>query len=909
MASKKPTQIQKKAPSKFPIVGIGASAGGLAAFESFFSAIPTETNSGMAFVLIQHLAPDHESLLSNIIQNYTRMEVFEVENGMPAQPNCVYIIPPNRDMAILNNTFQLLEPSLPHGHRLPIDFFFHSLAQDQHKRAIAIILSGTGSDGSKGIASIKAQGGIVMAEDLDSCEFDGMPKSAINTGLVDYVLPPGQMLEQLISSIEHPAKRSAKNLSVSESKENDLHKIFILLHDQTGHDFSQYKPSTVNRRIQRRMAVQHIDSLQKYAKYLQHTPAEIDALFGDLLIGVSNFFRDPEAFAILKADIIPKILSQKPSGSSIRVWSTGCSTGEEAYSIAILFKECMEETKQNFTVQIFATDIDPKAIAIARAGTYPSSISDHVSKERLAHFFTPLSDENGYKIHKSIRDMLIFSQQNVIKDPPFSKLDLLSCRNLLIYMDVQLQKRVIPLFHYALNPQGILFLGSSESVGEYSDLFATLDQPSKIYQRKETNHSLHYTTALPKRFPPSANISTALPKVAKKKTKEALLQQSTQTESLLTAQGETLIDNILKKAREELRRELATQLHKAAMGKEIVHAANTPLHESDSDIEDLQHELFNQKEFLNTANAKLEISNEELKSFNEEMQSLNEELQSTNEELETSKEELQSVNEELSTVNTELQTKVSDLSRSNNDMNNLLAGTGIGTIFVDHNMCILRFTPAVTQIIHLILSDLGRPVGHILSNIHGYDRLVADTQAVLDTLVPKEIEVQTAEKLWYTLRIQPYRTLENVIEGAVISFVNITETVQMREALQKANELSRLAVVLRDAHDAITVQDMDGHILAWNNGAVRMYGWSEAEALSMNVSDRIPQKQRKKELSKLHELSQDEILKPYRTQRLTKKGDTIEVWMTATSLIDEHGKMYAIATTERAKSPAILSNI
>lgn len=982
MAPRKPPKIQTKALSEFPIVGIGASAGGLAAFEAFFSAVSTDTDLGMAFVLIQHLSPDHKSLLSDIIRHYTRMEVFEVENGMPVQPNCIYIIPPNHDMAILNGTFQLLEPSLPHGQRLPIDFFFHSLAQDQHKHAIAIILSGTGSDGSKGIASIKADGGIVMAQDLDSCEYDGMPKSAIDTGLVDYVLPPAQMLKQLSTSIKQPVKHSAKHLSAHASKENDLHKVFVLLRDQTGHDFSQYKPSTIHRRIERRMAIGHIDSLQDYAKHLQQTPSEIDALFNDLLIGVTNFFRDPEAFAFLKEHIIPKMLSLKPSGSTIRVWTTGCSTGEEAYSIAILLKECMEEMKQNFAVQIFATDIDPKAIVIARAGAYPRDISGHVSEERLARFFTPLGDGSGYRIHKNIRDMLVFSEQNMIKDPPFSRLDLLSCRNLLIYMDAELQKKLIPLFHYALAPEGILFLGSSESIGEFSDLFATLDQQSKLYQRKETDHSYKYTIRSSKRLSPSANVRTPLPKVAEKNThpaklplreltEQTLLQQCALTGILVTNQGdilylhghtgmylelppgEVLLNNILKMAREGLRRELTTALHKATVSKQVVRATNlrikmidristvnitvhpllqpeestlylviiedvpllaeaehsittrNPSHNSDSHIEELKHELLAQEEFLNAANAKLEISNEELKSFNEEMQSLNEELQSTNEELETSKEELQSVNEELSTVNAELQTKVADLSRSNNDMNNLLAGTGIGTIFVDHKLCILRFTPAVTQIIHLIPSDLGRPIGHIVSNLLGYDRLVADTQAVLDTLIPKEVEVQTAEKLWYILRIQPYRTLENVIEGAVISFVNITETVLMREALHNANELSRLAVVVRDAHDAITVQDMDGRILAWNNGAVRMYGWSEAEALNMNVSDRIPQKQRKKELSKLHELSHDEILKPYRTQCLTKKGDTVEVWMTATTLINENGKMYAIATTERAKLPKI----
>ncbi len=963
------------------IVAIGASAGGLAAFEAFFSNMSSDVETDIAFVLIQHLSPDHKSLLTDIIRHYTQMEVFEVEDGMRVVPNCVYVIPPNRKMAIHDGCLQLFEPSAPHGQRLPIDFFFHSLAQDQHERSIAIILSGTGSDGTQGIAAIKREGGIVLAQELDSAEYKGMPQSAIETGLVDYILTPNQMPKQIIASLTPSAKKPHTIVSEEVSKENNsLTKIFILLRDQTGHDFSQYKPNTMHRRIERRMAVQRIEKINEYVKFLQQTPDEVDALFNDLLIGVTNFFRDPEAFIYLKEIVFPKILALKPSGSTIRIWTTGCSTGEEAYSIAILLKEYMEAMKQNYVVQLFATDIDAKAIAIARSGLYPSDIASNVSQERLTHFFT-LQSDGSYRIHKSIRDMLVFSEQNVIKDPPFSKLDLLSCRNLLIYMSSELQKRLIPLFHYALNPDGILFLGSSESIGEYGDLFSILDQSSKLYQRKEDPQTGAYSNVAKRVFTPTLTARTALPHVVEKNTpspkiplreltEQALLQQSALTGVLVNAQGDILylhgrsgmylelptgesnVNNILKMAREGLRRDLSSALHKATLDKQIVqreglsvtvnerviplnvtirplaltseepllylviieeHPSVTTddtlscslnsLPDTDERIKELKHELHTQEEFLNAANSKLEISNEELKSFNEEMQSLNEELQSTNEELETSKEELQSVNEELSTVNAELQTKVADLSRSNNDMNNLLAGTGIGTVFVDHNLCILRFTPAITQIIHLILSDLGRPVGHIASNLIGYDRLVADTQSVLDTLLPKEVEVQTVEKMWYTLRIQPYRTLDNVIEGAVISFVNITETVHMREALRHANERSRLSVVVQDAHDAITVQDLDGRILAWNKGAVRMYGWSEAEALSMNVSDRIPQTQRKNALAKLHDLSQDEILQPYRTERITKKGTIVEVWMTSTALMDENGKMYAIATTERARAP------
>ncbi|MEI6310577.1 MAG: chemotaxis protein CheB, partial [bacterium] len=426
----------------FPIVGIGASAGGLAAFEAFFSGMPADADPGMAFVLVQHLAPDHESILTDLIRRYTRMQVFEVEDGMAVQPNCAYIIPPNRDMAFLNGTLQLMEPSAPRGQRLPIDFFFRSLAQDQHERAICIVLSGTGSDGTQGVRAIKGEGGMVMVQNPASTEYDGMPRSAIGTGLVDYELPPAEMPAQLIVYVAHAFGKPAGMHSFvpAPKAENALKKIFILLRAQTGHDFSQYKPSTVNRRIERRLAVHQIKTMDSYVKYLQQTPAEVEALFRDLLIGVTSFFRDPEAFQVLEQQVIPKLFAGKPSSAVIRIWSPGCSTGEEAYSIAILLAERQEAMKQSFKVQVFATDIDSQAIATARVGLYPAGIAADLSPERLARFFSVETDGNAYRIQKGIRDMLVFSEQDVIKDPPFSKLDLLSCRNLLIYMGGDLQK-------------------------------------------------------------------------------------------------------------------------------------------------------------------------------------------------------------------------------------------------------------------------------------------------------------------------------------------------------------------------------------------------------------------------------------------------------------------------------------
>ena len=966
-----------------PVVGIGASAGGLAAFEAFFSGMPADTDPGMAFVLVQHLAPDHKSILTDLVGRYTRMKVFEVADGMAVEPNCAYIIPPNRDMALLNGTLQLMEPAAPRGHRLPIDFFFRSLAQDQRERAIGIVLSGTGSDGTQGVRAIKGEGGMAMAQNPKSTEYDGMPASAIATGLVDYVLPAAEMPAQLIAYVAHALGKTSLPVSPAAPKSEDaLKKIFLLLRAQTGHDFSQYKQSTVVRRVERRMAVHQIERLEEYVRYLQRNPADVEALFRDLLIGVTSFFRDPEAFGALQEHAIPRLFAGKPAGALIRVWVPGCSTGEEAYSLAILLQERMEELKQSFKLQVFATDIDRRAIDCARAGIYPASIAGDVSAERLARFFSQEPDGSAYRIQKSIRDRVIFSEQNVIKDPPFSKLDLISCRNLLIYMGGGLQKKLFPLFHYALNPDGMLFLGTSETVGEFVDLFATLDRKSKLYQRREEVAGAHRTGLLP-RLPGDESVAPPPGKVPgeskvplRELTARALLQQYAPPGAVVNERGDIFYlhgrtgkylepapgeagMNILKMAREGLRPDLTTALHKAEALKAavrhpglriktngdftIVDLTVQPVPASpDSDVaaklflvvfEDapapgpqlsetaavsggggdareiatdvdarvatLKRELRAKEEYLQTTNEELATSNEELKSANEEMQSVNEELQSTNEELETSKEELQSVNEELGTVNTELQNKVADLSRSNNDMNNLLAGTGIGTIFVDHQLRIQRFTPTVTQVINLILTDGGRPVSHIVSNLVGYDRLAADVRDVLDSLVPKEVEVQTQTGTWYLLRIRPYRTLENVIEGAVITFTEITEIKRAQAALRESEDLRRLAVVVRDAHDAIAVQDLEGRILAWNPGAERMYGWSEAEALAMNIRDLVPESRREETLAVLRKLSMAEVMEPYRMSRIAIDGRIVEVWLTATALVNDSGVVYAIATTER----------
>ena len=973
------TDSNKSLTADFPIVGIGASAGGLAAFEKFFSAIPDNTNLGAAFVVIQHLDPHHKSMLTDLIGRYTQIPVYEVEDGMAVQPNCVYVIPPNRDLILEYGTLQLQEPAEPRGPRLPINLFFRSLALSKLELSIGIIFSGTGEDGTLGASAIKDAGGMVMVQSPESSEYDGMPRSAIAAGLADYILPPAEMPAQLIAYV---TQVFGKRPHVAPKAEDVLKRIFNLIRIKTGHDFSDYKHNTINRRIERRMVIINVNSLDDYVRYLEQNPAEVDALFQDLLIGVTSFFRNPTAFEVLQEKVIPNLFTGKHPDSTIRIWVPGCSTGEEAYSIGILLKEQMEMLKKNFKVQIFATDIDSRAILKARSGVYPSTISLDISPERLNRFFTKDSSGN-YRIQKNIRDMIVFSEHNIIKDPPFSKLALLSCRNVLIYMERKLQKKLIPLFHYALDKDGFLFLGPSETLGEFENLFETLDRKSKIFRKKDVNSGPFLMGPfIPSRLEsgetkkPFSKAPLVSEPQLRELTEQTMLQHYNSVGVLVDKSGDILYihgrtgmyleiasgkagpNNILKSAREGLKQELITALHIAVVRKEpvfrsglrvktngdfttvnlalrpvaagsdeadgqnlflvIIEEAKTSEQSQiekniaigasegacdkstdvDARILELKRELQIKEEGLKASNEELETSNEELKSSNEEMQSINEELQSTNEELETSKEELQSVNEELTTVNTELQNKVADLSQANNDMNNLLAGTGIGTIFVDQQMRILRFTPQVTQVINLIPTDVGRPVGHIVSNLLGYDRLVEDIKEVLDTLAPKDIEVQTKKGVWYLLRIRPYRTTEDVIKGAVITFTDINEIKRAKDIMKEAKAIHRLAAVVHDARDAIIMQDLEGHISAWNPGAERIYGWSEAEALTMDISSLIPESRKEEELATLKKLKNAEVLEPYHTQRLAKDGRIVEVWLTATTLVDEAGEVYAIATTE-----------
>lgn len=844
----------KKEATKFLIVGMGASAGGLEAFKEFFEAMPDAP--GMAFVLVQHLDPTHKSLMVSLLKNYTKMAVTQVKDNTKIVPNHVYIIPPNKDMAILNGKLHLMDPMAARGFRKPIDFFLRSLAEDQTDRAVGIILSGTGTEGTLSLKDIKGKGGLSIVQDPITAKYDGMPRSAIAAGAEDFILPIKEMPDVLLKYAKNRKfKLEDKPIPVSTPNEL-LEKIFILLRNETGCNFSDYKSSTVIRRIEKRMALNQVDKLENYIKYLQKNRDEVIKLFKELLIGVTSFFRDKEAFDALQQNSLPEIIENKQDGDTIRIWVAGCSTGEEAYSIAILFDEAIRKQTKSLKVQIFASDLDEGAINIARQGVYPETISADVSIERLSRYFQ--GETNSYRIKKEIRDQIIFAEHNLIKDPPFSKLDMVSCRNLLIYLNIEAQRKVFAIFHYALNPKGILFLGNSESLGEYANLFEVMNRKYKIFRFKDVKHSrmpdighlfqeptpLKMANATPQKREWQTSLSgitekmllaNYAPACAIVNNKgDAVYFSGNTGKYLQPSPGEAKL-NIVDMAREGLKIDLRSLLSKGRKTKKIetrknikvktngnaqlINLSIRPLTETGLDgeywmftfedvamipekvaeirakktIEDttelhaLEQELVATKEYLRSTIEQLEISNEELKSSNEELQSSNEELQSTNEEMETSKEELQSVNEEIVTVNTELQGKIDELAQAYDDMNNLLASTEIGTIFLDSHLNIKRFTPSMAKIINLIQTDISRPVEHLSSNLI-YDGIVQDVKTVLNKLTPIHKSVKSNDGIWYQMQIMPYRTSENVIKGVVITFVDITEEKQLAEELRDFKE-------------------------------------------------------------------------------------------------------------------------
>jgi two-component system CheB/CheR fusion protein len=845
------TAKEKKPDAKsgqFPIVGIGASAGGLEALEQFLKNVPDK--SGMAYVVVQHLDPTQKGMLPELLQRITSMKVFLAEDVMKVKPNCIYVIPPNKTMSVFKGALHLFEPVEARGLRLPVDIFLRSLADDQMEYAVGTILSGMGSDGSNGIRSIKEKNGIVLVQEPKTARFDSMPRNAIDSGLVDIVAPPEKLPSELIRFLKHiPVVKS--NLDIEVKDKSALEKIIILLRTHTGNDFSLYKKNTVYRRIERRMSVHKIDKISSYVHLLQENPKEVHILFKELMIGVTNFFRDAPVWEKLKEKGFPALIDKMKPNTHLRAWIPGCSTGEEAYSLAIVFKEALEKINPNkgISLQIFASDIDSDAIDIARKGLFPDNIVADVSPKRLSRFFTKAED--AYRINTEIREMIVFAQHNIIMHPPFTNLDFISCRNLLIYLDPELQKKLLGLFYYSLNPEGILLLGNSETLGSQSHLFTPENSNLKIYKRGNSglNPELfdfpssfsrsklnHFENKMPDK--PIPNIQTLADQL--------LLQQFSPAGVLVNENGDILYIsgrtgkylepavgkanlNIFAMLRPGYQNDFAIAFRKAVTNKEavVLHHVKTGtnggtitlnvnihwIHKPEplygklmiifTDVPqppdtklpekkgkktgpsareaELEQELQHTREEMQNIMEEMQTSQEELKSTNEE-------LQSTNEELTSSKEEMQSLNEELQTVNAELMAKVEDYSRVNNDMKNLLNSTDIATLFLNKELNIRRYTDQATKIFKLIKSDIGRPFTDQVSQLI-YPDLEEDALEVLRTLIFIEKQIPTKDGRWYSIRIMPYRTLDDRIDGLVITFIDISELKIVEEKLNKLNKL------------------------------------------------------------------------------------------------------------------------
>jgi two-component system CheB/CheR fusion protein len=804
----------------------------------------------MAFVVVQHLDPTRKGMLVELLLRVSPIPVVQVTDGTRVEPDHVYVIPPNADMSIVHGVLHLLDPVAPRGLRLPIDFFFRSLADDRRHRSIGVLLSGMGSDGTLGLRAIREMAGSVFVQEPTSARFDAMPRSAIDAGVVDVVAPAEQLPGKIAEFLRHAHHVTRPDSSEPDTKaQSALATTIGLLRTASGHDFTPYKRSTLYRRIERRMGLHQIGDIAHYVRYLRENPEETQLLFRELLIGVTSFFRDPAAWERLGSDVLPVLLEKSPRNAVLRAWVPACSTGEEAYSLGIMFLEALEpfRASKGLSLQIFATDLDGTAVERARQGAYPASIAAEVSAQRLKRFF--LEEERGYRVRKEVRDLVIFATQNALQDPPFTKLDLLTCRNLLIYVSAEAQRKLVPLFHYSLKPGGILFLGSAETIGTFGDLFAPLEGKARIYRRLETVAGAGPQIDFPAGYPRAAGRTTAdraalldpgLEGSSNLRThvEAILLRRFAPAAVLVNPKGDILFVsgrtgkylelpagktnwNLLAMAREGLRHEVAGALRKAVRTKRAVNLANlgvvsnggshavnvafepiddpaplrgtvlvvftdmavAPPGETPSikrrrsgnraaDRVRLEREFAQAREDLRTTREDAQSAHEELESANEELQSTNEELQSTNEELTTSKEEMQSMNEELQTLNGELQAKVDDLSRASNDMKNLLDSTGIAVLFLDVALNVRRFTPQAATLIKLIAGDVGRPLADLVSNVE-YPALYDDAREVLGSLVFRETVVGSRDGRRFNVRIMPYRTSDNRIDGVVITFMSI----------------------------------------------------------------------------------------------------------------------------------------
>src|SRR5262245_57790501 len=832
------------------VVGIGASAGGVRALQHLFDALPDKT--GAAFVVVVHLDPDTRSEMAKILAARTDMPVLQVAEPVPLQGDHVYVIPPDRRLHITNDEIATAEFEEPRGKRAPIDLFFRSLAE-QHGDGCAVILTGAGSDGAVGVRAVKESGGIILVQDPVEAEFPSMPRSAIATGIADFVLPIREIAQRLIELV-HEKNNGAARSGLRGLSEDLLRRILAHVRVRTGHDFSKYKRATILRRIARRMQVTRSESPNVYYDVLRDNPDEAQALLGDLLISVTSFFRDKEAFQVLERQVIPQLFQGKQSDRSIRVWVPGCATGEEAYSIAMLLLEQASRQDMRPTIQVFGSDIDAKALAVAREGQYPAAVEADVSEDRLRRFF--MKEGDHYRVRQELRDLVLFASHSLLKDPPFSRLDLIACRNLLIYLDRDLQEMACNTFHYALNPDGFLMLGTSETADNPPGQFRSFDRKARIYQSAAAPGELrllprllgsmgvmHEQAAHPMRPPSTSALlneaaahrqaleQLAPPSILVDGSHRAL-HMSENAGRYLQPSGGPLSGNIVDLVRPELRFELRSALHrvfeaaqswlslpipvrfnghphrvlmhvkpaddhsKDAGGRAVVlfieggtiePAADGALVENDASSElvtRLREELQQTQARLRTTREESESANEELRAANEELQSINEEYRSTSEELETSKEELQSINEELQTVNSELKLKLEAVSRAHSDLQNLMAATDFGTLFLDASLRIKRFTQQVTELFSITPADEGRPIADFAHRLV-YDGLVADARKVLTNLAPIRHEIHSRDDRWYDVRLRPYRTVDDKIDGVVLTFVDMTE----RKAMETQQRL------------------------------------------------------------------------------------------------------------------------
>lgn len=884
----------------FPVVGIGASAGGLAALATFLEGLPAEP--GMAIVIVMHLSPRHDSIVDRILQRSTAMPVTQVLETLPLQKNHVYVISPHKALAMNDGHLRLLDMERPRGKHVSIDFFFRTLAEAHRERAFAVILSGTGSDGSVGIARIRERGGITLVQQPEDAEYDQMPRAAIATGAVDIVLPVAELPGRLITMVRDAGTtaEAEENEAETRAHEDALRDIMLILRAKTGHDFRAYKRATVLRRIERRMQVNGLQTLQGYRDFLHENAQERPALLKDMLISVTNFFRDRESFEVLEREVIPRLFENSSDDTRIRVWSAGCATGEEAYSLAMLLTEAATVTSA--AVQVFATDIDDDAIAVARHGVYPSAVVDDIATSRITRFLNREGD--GYRVQKSLRETVLFARHNVLQDPPFSKLDLIVCRNLLIYLNRDVQAHALEMFHFALRPGGYLFLGSSESAEVVSKFFTPVDKKHRIYRANaigRTGIYLHSPTRIPSTVVTAGTTAAAaaaqdrrersLSEIHRKAVEDRVppsilvdreghvAHMSESAGIYLRLSGGAPSYQLTALIVPELRLELRTSLFQATQDGTSVRSRAVDIerdghmlsvnievrpirdedqvggfqlvvfHEgparraasvTDADNEQtpillqLEEELKRAKEQLQATVEESESSNEELKASNEELQSINEELRSATEELETSKEELQSINEELSTVNLELKLKVEETAKINDDLSNLVASTDIATVFVDRDMCIMRFTPRAADVFRLIPADIGRSLLDLNHSLD-YPDLAADAAQAFQALRSIEREVGSQDGRWYIARILPYRTAEDRIEGAVLTFIDFTRRRAAEDAARSSEE--RMRLVAESAVDyAIITTDREGLITSWSKGAERLFRYSDSDAIGRHAN-------------------------------------------------------------------------